>query len=459
MPEDGTGAVTEPEIEVLSEVQILKDRGNEAFKAKDYANAISAYTLALKDPQCVSAERCTLLVNRAMAHLRAAEAKDIDAQTKAKALELALDDAREARTAEPSRAKAHFREAQACLQLERKEAAKLALHRMWNVDPGNKEAHKLLLQCDEDFAKFAEQFASMIESTAVKRENLSMMVSRSHPRSLRTSYYKVWMVHWSPEDREVALSQAFLKVIDDLKQILKKGARDLAVGAKEKGEVDFGEDGFGVFRYMNKRNQDIENECFDLTGIVLADLMSERSYNEPALYCATVERVAESREDEHLTPAMTEEIAALRPKYLMGPQCAEHPLKAWMVREMGLQMRKQILIGLCLQTCLSAAGVVTLQMHATHDLRNMRRKAKGLPEVAPGEQSEDDEIMCKNDYEEYMESQPVNAKEAMQKMRGGGPPPGAAMPEGPPADPSPTPSAAGPTTATTTPSPEQGVTV
>ena len=33
--------------------------------------------------------------------------------------------------------------------------------------------------------------------------------------SLRTAYYKTWMVTWSPDDRETVLSEAYMKVTDE----------------------------------------------------------------------------------------------------------------------------------------------------------------------------------------------------------------------------------------------------
>lgn len=192
----------------------------------------------------------------------------------------------------------------------------------------------------------------------------------------------------------IHLPVACLQIIEELKGNLKDEAREQAIEAKNKGEVTFGEEGFGVYKYMQNRTAEITGECFDLTGIVLADLMSEKAYDEPGLYCATVERVAQKREDEDsdyacgLTKEMKHKISELRPTYLMGMQCKNHPLRAWMIMEMGCQMRKQILIGVCIHTCMAAAGVIGVQCRAKHDLRNMRRQAKGLPEVQEGEDSE-----------------------------------------------------------------------
>jgi len=230
-------------------------------------------------------------------------------------------------------------------------------------------------------------------------------------------------VRWTAEDREATLSEAYMKVIEELKECLKDEAREQAIEAKKKGEVTFGEEGFGVYKYMQARTGEITGECFDLTGIVLADLMTDKAYNEPGLYCATVERVAQKREDEDsdyacgLTQKMKDEISTLRPTYLMGSQCKNHPLRAWMVLEMGLQMRKQILIGVCIHTCMAAAGVIGVQAKAKHDLRNMRRTAKGLPEVDEGDESEDDEILNKTDLEEYQDRTAVPASDAMQFVK------------------------------------------
>jgi tetratricopeptide (TPR) repeat protein len=397
----------------------LKAAANDLFKEKKFDEAIEKYGEAMADPSCTTENRNTLLVNRAMASLRVAEAQGVTAAARQVAIKSALADSRQAGTADPRRAKAHFREAQACMLLGEKEEAKLALHRMWSIEPGNKEAHKLLVQCDDGYVRFLRQLDKMSVSTEKKRENLSQMVHASHPMSLRVQYYKTWMVHWRPEDREATLSEAYMKVIEGLKENMKEEAREQAIEAKEKGEAKFGEDGFGVYRYLQERAGEITNEAFDLTGIVLEELMSEKAYNEPALYCATVERVAQKREDEypHLTDEMKDRIGALRPVFLMGNQCKTHPLKPWMIREMGLQMRKQILIGVCLHTCMAAAGVVGVQHKAKSDLRNMRREARGLPTLEPGEESEDDEILNKTDLEEYQDRTPVAAGEALQFVK------------------------------------------
>ena len=49
----------------------------------------------------------------------------------------------------------------------------------------------------------------------------------------------------------------------------------------------------------------------------------------------------------------------------------------------------------------------------------MRRAARGLRELAPGEESEDDEILNKTDLEEYQERTPVTAGEALQFAKSG----------------------------------------
>ena len=408
-------------VKELTRCDELKSAANDLFKDKKYSKAMEKYGEALAHPSCTEDNSNTLLVNRAMASLRLAEESGVAPADRQSALESALADARAASTADAKRAKAHFREAQACMLLGRKAEARLALHRMWSLEPGNKEAHKLLSQCDEGYSEFLYQLDRMAEATEKKREKLSQMVHRSHPRSLRLRYYKTWMVHWQPSDRETTLAEAFMKVVQSLTETVKKEARELAILAKEKGDVSFGDDGLGVFRYMQARNDEIHAEAFDLTGIVMEELSSERAYMEPALFCATVERVSEGREDEypHLTDELRDRIGALRPVHLMGTQCKAHPLKAWMTREMGLQMRKDILISVCIHTVMVAAGVLNMQRRAKTELRNMRRAARGLRELAPGEESEDDEILNKTDLEEYQERTPVTAGEALQFAKSG----------------------------------------
>lgn len=125
-------------LEILTECKRLKQLGNAAFKLKNWTEALAKYGEAMADESCTPEDRTTLLVNRALASLRVAEDKACLPNARSHALNSALEDAREAGKADPSNAKAHFREAQACMLLEMKEEAKLAIHRMWAVEPGNK---------------------------------------------------------------------------------------------------------------------------------------------------------------------------------------------------------------------------------------------------------------------------------------------------------------------------------
>ena len=54
---------------------------------------------------------------------------------------------------------------------------------------------------------------------------------------------------------------------------------------------------------------------------------------------------------------------------------------------------------------------------AKHELRNLRRSSRGLPPLAPGEESEDDEILNKSDFEAYEQGQITPARDAMSLMR------------------------------------------
>ena len=98
--------------------------------------------------------------------------------------------------------------------------------------------------------------------------------------------------------------------------------------------------------------QVISNEGFELVSTTLEELISEKSYNEPALYCATVEAVSEGREDEaRFFPAERKaRLQAMRPTLLFGNQAADtaHGLHEWMCAEMSLVLRKQVLIS---RTC------------------------------------------------------------------------------------------------------------
>lgn len=269
----------------------LKAAGNAAFKARDYEKAVIHYTDAIKAAGADSSsaaddsEVAKLLANRSMARLKLADAAGAKAESPSSVLVLALEDAQAGTKADPQYAKAHFREAQCCLKLGRADEALAALQRTWLCAPGDPEVHKLLLAQDIGYAKFHDALARLDTSTATKRENLTMMVSRGHPRSLRTQYYGVWMKHWEPKDRESALCEAFTHIIDQFKQDLKGEAKNRAVAEKEHGKVSFGEDGFGVMRRVQEHDAKLQDEGFALVSIVLEDLITENSYDNPEIFC------------------------------------------------------------------------------------------------------------------------------------------------------------------------------
>ena len=105
---------------------------------------------------------------------------------------------------------------------------------------------------------------------------------------------------------------------------------------------------------------------------------------------------------------------------LLCCRCVTHPLKEYMIAKMSENLRRQILIGVCLNVCMAAAGLVSTQVQAMHELRNLRRKSKGLPPLKAGEESEDDEIMEKSDYEHYKESHYLlGGREAQEVLKKG----------------------------------------
>eukprot|EP00966_Prymnesium_polylepis_P252460 5836609-Prymnesium_polylepis.1 len=167
----------------------LKAAGNAAFKAKDYDLAVTHYTAAV-EAASADADRAVLLVNRAMARLKLAAA---GGEHRTRALEAALEDARRATAADARYAKGHFRVAQACLQLGKKDDAVEALRHTWLCAPGDAETAKLLREHDECFAKFDAALKRSREAVSTQRENLKMMTHNSHPRTLRVTYFKTWM--------------------------------------------------------------------------------------------------------------------------------------------------------------------------------------------------------------------------------------------------------------------------
>ena len=55
-----------------------------------------------------------------------------------------------------------------------------------------------------------------------------------------------------------------------------------------------GADGMGVFKRLQEHNVHLNDDGFELVSIVTEELVSERSYNEPELFCSTVEAVADA---------------------------------------------------------------------------------------------------------------------------------------------------------------------
>lgn len=386
-----------------------KTAGNASFKAKNYDDAIAQYAAAIS----VSSDDQTLLatchLNRAMAQLKLADAATSGATGDAsprqrELLEGALKDAKDGAVHDPSNAKAPFREALALLQLGgRADEAKDALYRAYRLAPGDTATTALLVEHDEVYARFEEELARLDRGVADKRKSLHQMVSRSHPMNMRNLYYRTWMVVWQPEDRECALSSAFMQVLHGFDEMLKDEAREIAIGDKRAGKVEFGEDGFGVMRHKQEREGVLRAEGYTLTSIVLEDFITQECYDNPEIYCQNVEAVSEGNEDElkWLPDERRQKLHALRPTILMGEMCHTHPLKELMIPRMAENMRKQILCGVCLTVCMAASGLVHTQIVAMHELRNLRRKERGLPAITDGREEEDDEIMEKTDYDEY----------------------------------------------------------
>ena len=73
---------------------------------------------------------------------------------------------------------------------------------------------------------FVESLVRVKGAMVKKRKDLAAMVARGHPMSLRTAYYDTWMRRWSPIDRETALSEAFMAVVNGIKESLRGEARE-----------------------------------------------------------------------------------------------------------------------------------------------------------------------------------------------------------------------------------------
>lgn len=112
--------------DISESVEAFKNKGNEAFKADKYEEAISLYTKAINLAEKDSRELATCLKNRAAAYLKTNEYEKV------------LSDCDESLQIVPEDPKALFRRSQALEYLERYEEAYRDLKIIFTVDPMNK---------------------------------------------------------------------------------------------------------------------------------------------------------------------------------------------------------------------------------------------------------------------------------------------------------------------------------
>jgi len=103
-----------------------RTKGNDAFKKREYAQAVAHYTMALADlTQESTKDRAVLLANRAAAFLKLGQP------------EKALDDATNAVDLDTTYSKAHFRKGLALHALQRYQEALPCLGTAHNIEPKN----------------------------------------------------------------------------------------------------------------------------------------------------------------------------------------------------------------------------------------------------------------------------------------------------------------------------------
>ncbi|XP_049879215.1 protein unc-45 homolog B [Pectinophora gossypiella] len=132
---------------VNEEAETYKNKGNEAFKAENFEEAISLYSKAISLSDKDSRDAATYLKNRAAAYLKI---KDYDK---------AIKDCDDALAIVPEDPKALFRRAQALETLERFEEAYRDAKTIFTVDPTNKAVQPVLARLHAIVQERARQSA------------------------------------------------------------------------------------------------------------------------------------------------------------------------------------------------------------------------------------------------------------------------------------------------------------
>lgn len=137
-----------------TEAESLKNKGNEAFKAENYEEAISLYTKAINAAEKDSRELATYLKNRAAAYLKLKEFNKV------------IKDCDNALQIIPEDPKTLFRRSQALEFLQRFEEAYRDAKTIFTVDPTNKAVQPVLTRLYavvQERIKNAEQTSSKVE--------------------------------------------------------------------------------------------------------------------------------------------------------------------------------------------------------------------------------------------------------------------------------------------------------
>lgn len=188
------------------EAVLCKERGNEAFKAGNYEDAIALYTDALSIDDSHK-ETSVFYKNRAAAYLKISE------------FDLAERDCKAALALSSSDPKTMFRRAQALEGLGRIEEAYKSAKDAWNVDPSNKELQRML----ERLHALVQERLSQHTMTAGKVSKMTEIAFsfESDLEKRRTAMNNILVLSRQPVAAEILFKDGVLAKIKRLTKVEK----------------------------------------------------------------------------------------------------------------------------------------------------------------------------------------------------------------------------------------------